>query len=160
MEAGYGIPGEELTARVLGTGAVGLNLEDTDHARKPALVDAAAHVKRITAVKQGGDVVLNCRVDVQLRGGPLADGLERARRYAAAGADCVYPIAVTAEREIAAYVELGVPVNILALPAAPAPERLAALGVARISYGELIHAGVTKLLAERLRAIPARRADE
>ncbi len=26
MEAGYGIPGEELTARVLGTGAVGLNL--------------------------------------------------------------------------------------------------------------------------------------
>ena len=104
--------------------------------------------------------MLNCRVDVQLRGGPLAGGLERARRYAAAGADCVYPIAVTAEREIAAYVELGVPVNILALPDAPAPERLAALGVARISYGELIHAGVAKLLAERLRAIPARRAHE
>ena len=35
------------------------------------------------------------------------------------------------------------PVNILALPTPP-PERLAALGVARISYGELIHAGVTK----------------
>ena len=93
----------------------------------------------------GGDVVLNGRVDVQLRGGPLAGGLERARRYAAAGADCVYPIAVTAEREIAAYVELGVPVNILALPDRPRAERLAALGVARISYGELIHAGVDEV---------------
>jgi 2-methylisocitrate lyase-like PEP mutase family enzyme len=155
-EAGYGLPGEELTARVLAAGAVGLNLEDTDHPRKPALVDSAAHVERIAAVKRGGDVVLNCRVDVQLRGGSPAEGLERARRYAEAGADCVYPIGVTDEREIAAYVALGVPVNILALPDAPAPERLAALGVARISYGELIHAGLMRALAEHLRAIPLR----
>jgi 2-methylisocitrate lyase-like PEP mutase family enzyme len=153
MEAGYGLPGAELAARVLAAGAVGLNLEDTDHPRKPALVDAEAHAERIAAVKAAGDLVLNARVDVQLRGGTAQDGVERARRYAAAGADCVYPIGITEERDIEAYVDLGVPVNILALPIAPPPERLAALGVARISHGGLIHEAITEALRERLRAL-------
>jgi 2-methylisocitrate lyase-like PEP mutase family enzyme len=153
MEAGYGLPGEELTTRMLEAGAVGLNLEDTDHARKPALVDPHVHAERITAAKGGGDIVLNARVDAQLRGGALADGLDRARRYADAGADCVYPIGVTDEREIEAYVAIGVPVNILALPSAPAPERLAALGVARISHGGLIHQALMHALTERLDAL-------
>ena len=153
MEAGYGLPGGELAARVLAAGAVGLNLEDTDHADRPALVDADAQAERIAAVKDAGDIVLNARVDVQLRGGTAADGLARARRYAEAGADCVYPISVADEREIEAYVALGVPVNILALPSAPSPARLAELGVARISYGGLIHAALVREHEARLRAL-------
>ena len=65
----------------------------------------------------------------------------------------MYPISVTDEREIEAYVALGVPVNILALPSAPPPARLAELGVARISYGGLIHAALVREHEERLRAL-------
>ena len=94
--------------------------------------------------------MLNARVDVQLRGGTLADGLERARRYADAGADCVYPIGIADERDIAAYVALNVPVNVLALSHAPPVARLAELGVARVSWGELLHAELAGALERRL----------
>src|SRR5215217_1129647 len=33
LEAGYGLPADELVDRLLGAGAVGLNIEDTDHSR-------------------------------------------------------------------------------------------------------------------------------
>jgi 2-methylisocitrate lyase-like PEP mutase family enzyme len=64
----------------------------------------------------------------------------RARSYRAAGVDCVYPIFLSDEDAIAAFVgAVEGPVNILALPHAPSVEPLAELGVARISYGSLIH---------------------
>jgi 2-methylisocitrate lyase-like PEP mutase family enzyme len=150
MEAGFGLPGDQLAARVRAAGAVGLNLEDTDHPRKPALVDADRHAERIAAIKRGGDVVLNARVDVQLRGGARADGLARARLYADAGADCVYPIGIASEEDIAAYVELGVPVNVLLAPPAPPLARLAALGVARVSLGGQLHEEAMVALLARL----------
>ena len=92
MEGGYGLPAAELAERLAATGAVGLNLEDTDHARHPDLVPIAQHADRIAGVKAAADLVLNARIDVHLRGGTTAEALERARAYHAAGADCVYPI--------------------------------------------------------------------
>ena len=67
----------------------------------------------------GPDLVLNARVDVHLRavGEPAARldaALDRARRYADAGADCVYPIALGDEAALEAFVaRAGVPVNAL-----------------------------------------------
>jgi 2-methylisocitrate lyase-like PEP mutase family enzyme len=150
MEAGYGLDRGELARRLTDAGAAGLNLEDTDHAHHPALQPVDEQARRIAAVKAGADLVLNARIDVHIRGGGTDEGLARARAYRDAGADCVYPIGVADEATIAAYVETGIPVNILLRPGAPPIERLAELGVARISLGHFLHAEMMDALRARL----------
>lgn len=150
LEAGYGLEPAELVGRLLEAGAVGLNLEDTDHRDENRLVDADIQAERLAAVKDAGrdagiDVVLNARVDVYLDedGSPesrLDSAIARGRRYREAGADCVYPIMAKEEAHIAALVEAVGAVNVLALPDAPPPSRLRELGVARLSFGSgLMH---------------------
>lgn len=145
LEAGYGLEAAELVAALLKAGAVGLNLEDTDH-RTGGLRDPAEQAARLGAVKDAGraagvDLVLNARVDVFLRregdeAGLVDEAVERSRRYRDAGADCLYPIGATGEATIAALVEgIGAPVNVYVRHGAPSLARLAELGVARASYG-------------------------
>ena len=150
MEGGYGLEPDELAQRLSETGAVGLNLEDTDHANYPALLPAGVQAARIAAVKAAGELVLNARVDVHLRGGETAEALERAAAYRDAGADCVYPIGVGDEEVISRFVDLGVPVNVLLRPGAPSIERLAGLGVARVSLGGLLHHAMEDALRAQL----------
>ena len=151
MEGGYGLAADELADRLRAIGAVGLNVEDTDHRRRPALKDPQRHAAYLAALKDAGDLVVNARIDVHLRqAGTTEDALERARRYLAAGADCVYPIGIADEDDIAAFTALGAPVNVLLRPGAPSPERLAALGVARISLGGGLHAAATAAVQRRL----------
>ena len=147
LEAGYGLPADELVAGLLEAGAVGLNQEDTDHATGE-LVDPGANAERLAAIKEAGraagvDVVLNARIDSFLRAAPdadmevvLDDAVARGRRYAEAGADCVYPFAARGRAAIRRLVEeVGVPVNIVGVPGGLGRSELAALGVARVSFG-------------------------
>ena len=146
IEAGYGLPAAELADRLLATGAVGCNLEDTDH-RTGGLVDAELQAVRIAGLRgaAGVPIVINARVDVHVRNvGPpedrLSEAIRRARLYLAAGADCAYPIGVADEPTIVALVGgVGGPLNIYAQPSAPPLARLAELGVARVSYGPWLH---------------------
>jgi len=146
VENGYGLGADELVERLLEAGAVGLNLEDTDHAGGGGLVDAGAQAERIAAVKQasreaGVDLVLNARLDAALNGAGVEESLSRARRYVAAGADCVYPILLEDEAAIARHVaEAGAPVNTLLRPGSPSLRRYTELGVARISTGNALAA--------------------
>ena len=138
-EAGYGLDPHAFVAGLLGAGAVGCNLEDTDHATG-ALRDPGENAAFLAAVKQAGraagvDLVLNARVDVHVRGGTLEDGLVRARAYREAGADCVYPIFCHEEEGIAAYVEAVGVINVAVHPSAPTIARMGELGVARASFG-------------------------
>jgi 2-methylisocitrate lyase-like PEP mutase family enzyme len=138
-EAGYGLEPDAFVAGLLGAGAVGCNLEDTDHATG-ALRDPGEQAAFLAAVKEAGrnagvDIVLNARVDVHVRGGTLEDGLVRARAYREAGADCVYPIFCHEEEGIAAYVEAVEIVNVAVHPSAPTIARMGELGVARASFG-------------------------
>jgi 2-methylisocitrate lyase-like PEP mutase family enzyme len=159
LEAGYGLAPDDLAARILEAGAVGCNLEDSDHARPGELVDAGAHAARLAAVKaaaraRGVELVLNARTDAFIlkRGSPeeqLAESLRRARLYREAGADCVYPILVADEAAIAALAREGA-INVLPVPAAPALPRLAELGVARVSLGPLLHRFAMKEARARL----------
>jgi 2-methylisocitrate lyase-like PEP mutase family enzyme len=146
LEGGYGLDPDALVEGLLDAGAVGLNLEDTDHRGPGPLVDAEAQAGRLAGVKEAGrqrgvDVVLNARVDVHARRfgpeeGRLAEAVRRGRRYREAGADCVYPILVADEAEIRVLVEdTGAPVNVLLRPGAPPVSRLAELGVARATFG-------------------------
>lgn len=148
-EAGYGLRPREFVDRLLETGAVGCNLEDTDH-RTGKLTDADRHAQRLADIRSAADeagvpIVVNARVDTFLgdRGIPeperLAEAIRRGRLYREAGADCVYPIGVRRRDDIAALVsELACPVNgnvgdELDLAA------LRELGVARVSYGPRFH---------------------
>jgi 2-methylisocitrate lyase-like PEP mutase family enzyme len=144
-EAGYGMRPRELVDRLLDIGAVGCNLEDTDH-RAGGLVEAGAHAQWLAGVRSAADdaevpIVINARVDAFLPAGGVpepdrvAEAIRRGRLYRDAGADCIYPIGVRHKRDIATLVtELPCPVNgntgedmNLAT--------LRELGVARVSYG-------------------------
>ena len=64
-EAGYGIEPRELVDRLLEIGAVGCNLEDTDH-MAGGLVDAGAHGERLAAIRGAADdagipILINAR---------------------------------------------------------------------------------------------------
>lgn len=162
LEAGYGLAPGDLVTRLLAAGAVGCNLEDTDH-RRGGLVEARAQAGRIAAVKAAGraagvDIVVNARIDVVLSGaGDHDEAVDRGRRYLAAGADCVYPIMVTDRRAIAALVEqLGGPVNVLVRPGVPDLRVLRELGVARASLGSgLFRTAMAEVAAEAARLAAA-----
>ncbi|TXK42734.1 isocitrate lyase/phosphoenolpyruvate mutase family protein [Nonomuraea sp. C10] len=143
MERGYGLDPAELAGRLLETGAAGCNLEDSDP-RTGELVDPDEQAAFLAAVRAaaGPALVVNARIDTYIvrDGGGRAEAVARARRYLEAGADCVYPIGLSAEDEIGALVgEVDGPVNILFKPGAPSLARLAELGVARVSYGHGLH---------------------
>jgi 2-methylisocitrate lyase-like PEP mutase family enzyme len=163
LEAGYGMGADELVDRLLASGAVGCNLEDTDH-RNGRLIAPDDQVGWLSAVRAAADrsgvpIVINARTDVFLRGEGSADeqlteAILRGRRYRAAGADCFYPIWVVDEATIAALVEaIDGPVNVYARPEAPSLPRLAELGVARVSYGPWMHRLVMRELDRALEAV-------
>ena len=143
VEAGYGLEPERLVAGLLDAGAVGLNLEDTDHVNG-GLVDAEAQAERHAAVKAAGraagvDVVLNARVDTRpsdQADGWLDEAIRRGRLYREAGADCVYPIALAEPADVETFVSaVGGAVNFLVRPGSPPLPALRDLGVARVSLG-------------------------
>lgn len=137
LEGGYGLCAKELVDRVLETGAVGLNLEDSDRTHGPR--DPREQAERLAAVRAeaGPGLFLNARVDTYLHGGGVDDAAARARLYTAAGADCVFPILAPAEdlpRLRAAGVEG--PLNFLARPGDPSFAELGRLGATRITFGQ------------------------
>jgi 2-methylisocitrate lyase-like PEP mutase family enzyme len=165
-EAGYGLEPSELVAELKRVGAAGCNLEDTDHdagsPRDPEEHAAWLREVREAATAAGYGLVINARIDVFLSASPdtgqtdlVPDALWRARVYLDAGADCVYPIALWDADALRAFVDgAGGPVNVLAFPKAPPPVELAALGVARVSWGGLLHRAAMEHFAGILASIP------
>ena len=156
-EAGYGMEPAGLVAALVDAGAAGCNLEDTDHAAGE-LRDPESHAAWLRAVREaasatGFELVVNARIDVflsALLAGTdtpprelLPGALQRARAYLDAGVDCVFPIALWEVDAVREFVTASPgPVNILRTPRAPSISEMADLGVARISYGSLVHRGV------------------
>ncbi|MEU0833727.1 isocitrate lyase/phosphoenolpyruvate mutase family protein [Streptomyces sp. NPDC005969] len=139
IEAGYGLPPKELVERLLATGAVGCNLEDSVDG---VLLDPQRQADRLAEVRAvaGEDLFVNARVDTFVRGVPdgtdqEAETIARARLYAAAGADCIYPIAAPPEFLPRLAAAVAAPLNALALPDGPTPRRLGELGATRITFG-------------------------
>jgi 2-methylisocitrate lyase-like PEP mutase family enzyme len=147
----------DLVAALTGAGAAGCNLEDTDHATG-TLRDPARHAEWLGSVRQaasdsGYGLVINARIDVFLsdvlsgsdrgtQGSLVPEALRRAHAYLDAGADCVFPIGLWEAGALRSLIaEAAGPVNALGLPRAPSLPELAGLGVARVSYGTLLHRG-------------------
>ncbi|GGL75722.1 carboxyvinyl-carboxyphosphonate phosphorylmutase [Streptomyces fumigatiscleroticus] len=136
VEGGYGLPPKELVERLLETGAVGCNLEDSAGG---VLQDPRRHADRLAEVRAaaGGGLFVNARIDTFLCG--VADpgaAVERAALYVAAGADCVYPIGAPAE--VLPLLRAGIqgPVNAVAkVGEGPSPAELGELGATRVTFG-------------------------
>jgi 2-methylisocitrate lyase-like PEP mutase family enzyme len=160
IEAGFGLSPAELAERLLSAGAVGCNLEDSEPGTH-RLGDPDAQAAKLAAVRRaaGDTLVLNARVDsfVSARyagdAAPpvdqqLSDAVSRATAYLAAGADCVYPIAAPPDA-LAEFVRaIDAPVNALHLPNGPSLKDLAALGVARITFGGTLYRRTTAFLRD------------
>lgn len=161
VEAGYGLPAKELVARLMDAGAVGCNLEDTDHTTG-ALRDAQEQADWLAQVRaEAGDaLVINARIDTYLHGAQgLEETVRRGRLYAEAGADCVYPILAPPPLLADLATGIGLPVNAVVTPDGPSPRELGTLGAARITFGPGLQqramaavAGMAKQLREELEA--------
>jgi 2-methylisocitrate lyase-like PEP mutase family enzyme len=168
-EAGYGMEPAELVAALRTVGAAGCNLEDSDYAAG-SLRDPDQHAEWLGAVRQaasedGYPLVINARVDVFL--GPFLAGagpgtqeelvpeaLRRASAYLEAGVDCVFPITLWEKDALSRFTsEVRGPVNVVRLPQAPSLAELAELGVARVSWGILLHGDAMRRFEEQLASL-------
>ncbi|WP_189107546.1 isocitrate lyase/PEP mutase family protein [Streptomyces camponoticapitis] len=136
VEGGYGLAPAELVARLLDTGAVGCNLEDSSEG---GLKDPRRHADWLAEVRAaaGDRLFLNARVDTFIRGvSDPAEAVARARLYVAAGADCVYPIGAPPEAIPALRAGIDGPINVGSAPGGAAElSELGRLGATRITFG-------------------------
>ena len=150
MEAGYAdsIEGLADTAEaVLGTGAVGLNIEDSTGDPRVPLFDKNDQQDKIRAVRaasksSGVHLVINARTDVYLVDGDVSKQLrrtiERGNLYREAGADCIFvPDVGNLDKSCMEVLvrEIDAPVNVIAGATTPAVAELQDIGVARLSLG-------------------------
>jgi 2-methylisocitrate lyase-like PEP mutase family enzyme len=169
IEAGYGTTPDQVAQSVrdiIAAGAVGVNLEDGTH--DPAnpmrgIDESAARIRaaREAAQAEGVPIVINARIDLYLkRVGTeetrLAETVKRGKAYLAAGADCLYPFALTDIGVAAELVRaLAAPINLVGRPGAAPVADFEAAGVARISIAAgltLAAMGATQRMVEELRA--------
>jgi 2-methylisocitrate lyase-like PEP mutase family enzyme len=140
LEAGYG-DARAAVRRAIAAGAVGGNLEDE---MKP-LGEAVAAVEAAVSAgeAEGVPFVLNARTDAYLRGGDrhpadvLADAVARGRAFLDAGATCVFVPGRLDEPAVRALADAFGPgrLSVIAVPGSLPQATLAALGVARVSFG-------------------------
>ncbi|MDO0925915.1 isocitrate lyase/phosphoenolpyruvate mutase family protein [Streptomyces sp. TG1A-8] len=148
IEDGYGLSPREIVERLLEAGAVGCNLEDSDAGQ---VKDADRHADWLAevSVEAGDRLVVNARIDTFLFGdGSVESAVKRARRYAEAGADVVYPIFAPPELLPDIVACVGRPVNALCLPDGPTPAELGALGATRVTFGHTLHRRATNALLD------------
>lgn len=135
LEDGYGLNPRELIERLVETGAVGCNLEDSELGQ---LKDPRHHADWLAEVcAQAGDAVfINARVDTFLFGnGDPEDAIQRARLYVEAGADCVYPLLAPLDAVPDLKEGIAAPLNMAAKASKQSVAELANLGVTRITFG-------------------------
>jgi 2-methylisocitrate lyase-like PEP mutase family enzyme len=133
------------TVRLLAeAGAAGCSIEDYDPAAG-RIEDIGLATERVAEAAEAAHapaepMVLTARAENHLYGvGDLDDTIARLVAFRDAGADAVYAPGLTDITEIASVVEaVGVPVNVLALPAGPPVPELARVGVRRVSTGSLL----------------------
>ncbi|MEL1264865.1 isocitrate lyase/phosphoenolpyruvate mutase family protein [Pseudoxanthomonas putridarboris] len=163
LESGYGATAAEVgrtVQRAIEAGAVGCNLEDS-HPADGRLRPLAEQVERLVQVRKAADasgvaLFINARTDVFFQkpaeahdAEMVAQALERARAYAAAGADGLFVPGLVDGTLIANLVAaLPLPVNVMVGAGTPALARLAELGVARISHGPGPYLTAMRTLAE------------
>lgn len=138
FERGYAISRSELEeniVRLVEAGAAGLNIEDSTAEKTLRSRDEAA--ARVAAVRAADKhIVINARADGLVRGVSFDEVVERANSYLDAGADCIFVLGLTTEELVAEALErINGKVSVVSKPTSVPLQRLAELGVSRISFG-------------------------
>lgn len=127
----------DLVTAVIDAGAVGINLEDGT--RDPALHARKIEAAAAAAGKAGVELFINARTDVYLAGlaegeAALTETLRRAALYRDAGASGVFVPGPIDEGLIGQLAQgIALPLNVMGRGGAPKADRLATLGVRRLS---------------------------
>ena len=161
LEGGYAVAPDAVAAnvaRLIETGAVGLNFEDQVVGGE-GLHPIAEQVARMAAIRAGSGIVINARTDLFLKekdatqhAGLMSEALERAAAFAEAGADCFFVPGVTDVDLIARICEATtLPVNVMHPGAPEAIPALAAAGVGRISHGPIPYRRAMAWLTDQAR---------
>lgn len=167
VESGYDLPANELVAKVLGAGAVGVNVEDTVHSAGGTIRPRDEHSSYIRAIVDAAaaagvpDFVVNGRTDALIHGAdafedPIAEAEARIKDMAAAGALSVYPVKIPdteTSRRLVAAVEVPVNVTVHPLNGSPAGDlaTLRSIGVRRVSTGPLWQMALEDSVADLFR---------
>lgn len=170
LESGYGRTPDAVaasTVAVLKNGAIGFNLEDRIIGAH-TLYSAADQSARLRAARSAADQLavpafINARTDLffqtdraQHDAALLASALDRAHAYAAAGASGLFTPGLVDESLIGMLCQRSpLPVNLLLVPNAPTPKRLAELGVSRVSHGPGPYRRAMQLVEDGARQIYA-----
>lgn len=133
--------------QIIECGAAGINLED-QKIHEPGLYAVDEQALRITAVREAAEhtsipLFINARTDIFLETAAhdheethLEAALQRAHAYAEAGAHGIFVPGLCNEILIEKLCQQSsIPVNVMISPDSPSLQKLASLGVARISYG-------------------------
>ena len=168
-EDGFGPPERiaEVVRAYLDAGVAGINLEDQvlPPSTPKSVVPRAVMVDKIRAARTASaDVVLNARTDALNvaadRAAGLAEAIERANLYLAAGADLAFVIGVNTVEEVKRVVgqvrgpvsmAAGLPTNIGSLSL----EELRALGVARVSLPTVAVLSALRAMKQTLALVSA-----
>ncbi|TLS44584.1 isocitrate lyase/phosphoenolpyruvate mutase family protein [Streptomyces montanus] len=153
VEDGYGLAPKELVERLLGTGAVGCNLEDS---RAGVLKDPQEHADWLAEVRAvaGDALFVNARVDTFSCGDADPErAIERAALYVAAGAECVYPIGAPLDVLPLLRAGIQVPINVYAWPDGASLEELGELAAMRVTFGPRMQRWAAEELAGFARAL-------
>ena len=150
IESGYAENNDQLKEnikRLIETGIVGINIEDTDK-KTSTILPTEQQCERIQRIKEasgemGVSLFINARTDIFHRGkgldteaSKLEETIKRGAAYKSAGADCFFPLAVQKEIDIKRIFDnLQMPLNIILIPGVPSLITLHHLGVARVSLG-------------------------
>ncbi|MFF4061596.1 isocitrate lyase/phosphoenolpyruvate mutase family protein [Streptomyces sp. NPDC001668] len=157
VEGGYGLAPKELVERLLEAGAVGCNLEDSEHG---VLKDPREHAEWLAEVRYaaGDQLFVNARVDTFAYGhGDPEQAIERAALYVAAGADCIYPIG--APVDVLPLLRSGIqgPLNVFGRldGEGPSPTELGELGATRVTFGPGLQRRAARQLREAAKSLRA-----
>lgn len=152
IEAGYSDTVDalkETIVRIMETGVVGVNIEDSLVKGGP-LRSMAEQCERISAIRDvaaihGVHIVINARVDSFLSNSfssqqeKIENAILRAKAYVEAGADCIYPIGPGDQETLSLLRErITAPLNVLASPKALGLADLHRLGINRVSFGPYV----------------------
>ncbi|MBK7319654.1 isocitrate lyase/phosphoenolpyruvate mutase family protein [Candidatus Villigracilis affinis] len=152
LEAGYSdsISGlQENISRLLDTGAVGINFEDSwdDSAHLRPIPEQVERIQAVRAVaeKRGIPLVINARADSFFAEGfssledRIEDVITRANAYLKAGADCTYPIGASDKETLKVLRQrINAPINVLASAKTASLKELQEIGINRVSFGPYI----------------------
>ncbi|MBL8063574.1 MAG: isocitrate lyase/phosphoenolpyruvate mutase family protein [Anaerolineales bacterium] len=152
FEAGYSdtIEGlQENISRLLDTGAVGINFEDSwdDSSHLRPIAEQVERIKAVreAAARKGIPLVVNARADSFFADGfasddeRIEDVITRVNAYIQAGADCVYPIG-RGDRETLTVLRkrIHAPINVLATAKTASLRELQEIRINRVSFGPYI----------------------